>query len=108
MQLIREDFFMIVAALLLALPMLTPISVELFAINNMVLWGIFWFYLFKSYSADRRWMMLFTLPVLLYNPIFPLNLASEIWGILNGFFFVLAVSWLLKSWRDKASERVGD
>lgn len=103
---IKKEFLMIVATFLLALPMFTMLNQEVYTIIRVVLWLIFWFYIFKSYQTDKKWMMLFALPVLLYNPFYILNYTNEVWGILNGLFFVLSASWLLKSFKLENIQKV--
>jgi len=98
-EFLKKEFLMVLATLLLAMPMITMVDKDIYAVNRVVLWLIFWFYLFRSYQVDKKWMMLFALPVLLYNPFYFLNYSNEVWAILNGFFFVLSISWLLKRWK---------
>lgn len=99
---ILQESAMVAAVILLALPMMMVISAEVYHLSRGILWLIFWYYLFRSYRIDRRWMMLFALPVVAYNPIYPMQYAGEIWGLINGFFFVIAIAWLLKRWRAEA------
>lgn len=99
MNFIKQEFFMIIAAVLLLLPLVMVIDQFSYEIGKVVVWVIFWFYMFRSYKIDKKWVALFILPVLVYNPIYPLRFTNEMWSMINGFMFVIAFSWLLKSYR---------
>ena len=96
---------MLMAALLLLAPMLVSVGEGLYEILKTVVWLVFWVYLFRSFRDERRWMALFALPVLLYNPFFVLAFSPELWALLHGFFFVLSLSWLLKKLRPMLLQR---
>lgn len=97
---------MILAMLLLLLPMAVSIDALSYEVGKSVVWIIFWIYLFKSYKISIYWFALFVMPVIAYNPIFPLELGVNAWSMLNGFFFVLAFSWVLKRARvNKSAEK---
>ncbi|MBN2894503.1 MAG: hypothetical protein JXK05_01240 [Campylobacterales bacterium] len=99
MNFLKQEGLMVMAALLLLFPMLFSIGEGLYEILKTVVWLIFWVYLFRTYREERRWMALFALPVLIYNPFFVLAFSPELWALLHGFFFVLSFLWLLKKLR---------
>jgi len=96
---LKQEFLMIIGAILLALPMGIFIPSEVYEINKVVLWIIFWFYMLKSYSIDAKWSILFALAMLIYSSSYIMNYNNNIWAMINGFLFIIAVSWLLKRYR---------
>jgi len=99
LNLFKKEFLIFIAVILLALPMMTAIDANLYEVFKTIMWLIAWFYMFKSYSIDKKWVVLFLLPVMLYNPFIKLGFSTDIWSLLNGFFLVIFISWLLKMFR---------
>lgn len=99
MEYIKQEGLMVIAALLLLTPMMIPVGEGSYEILKTVVWLVFWVYLFRTYQEERRYMALFVLPVLLYNPFFVMAFSPELWATLHGFVFMLCIAWLLKQLR---------
>lgn len=95
----KNEFLMVIASLLLLIPIIFTVDVKVYEIIKVLLWLIFWYYTFKSYNIDKRFTALFILPIIAYNPIVFLNFPDQFWGVLNGFFLVISIFWILKNKR---------